>query len=77
MRKFLYIFLILFINTNTPVYAEKRDCSEYKKFSAKHISCKAFNVKNGSKEITGKIKKSTGNIIMKTKSTIRGVLKKD
>ena len=47
MKKIIYVFIIL-IGSSTSVYtAEKRDCSELKKFSGAFIACKAANLKSG------------------------------
>ena len=57
MKLIINIFAILFFILNVSVFAEKKDCSEFKKFSKKHIACKASNLKSGTKNTAGKIKK--------------------
>ncbi len=66
MKLIINIFAILFIALNVSVYAEKKDCSEFKKFSKKRVACIAGNLKTGTKNTVGKIKKKTGNILKVT-----------
>tara|TARA_B100000029_G_C16879570_1_gene706170 strand:- start:236 stop:445 length:210 start_codon:yes stop_codon:yes gene_type:complete len=66
MKLIINIFAILFIALNVSVYAEKKDCSEFKKFSKKRVACIAVNLKTGTKNTVGKIKKKTGNILKVT-----------
>ena len=73
MKLIINILVILVFILNVSAYAEKKDCSEYKKFSKNHISCKAHNLKIGTKNTAGKIKQKTGNILKAT----TGIFKKD
>ena len=73
MKLIINIIIILFFILNISAYAEKKDCSEFKKFSKSHIACKAHNLKNGTKNTAFKIKQKTGNLL---KSTTR-IFKKD
>jgi len=73
MKLILHIILILFLTINLSVSAEKKDCSEFKKFSKKNIACKAHNLKTGTKNTAGKIKKKTGSILKAT----TGIFKKN
>ena len=73
MKLIINIFAMLFIILNVSAFAEKKDCSEFKKFSKKHIACKASNLKSGTKNTAGKIKKKTGNILKAT----TGIFKKN
>tara|TARA_Y100000590_G_scaffold375937_1_gene441172 strand:+ start:167 stop:391 length:225 start_codon:yes stop_codon:yes gene_type:complete len=66
MKLILHIIAILVLTTNISISAEKKDCSEFKKFSKKNIACKAHNLKAGTKNTAGKIKKKTGNIFKAT-----------
>jgi len=66
MKLILHIIIILFLALNLSASAEKRDCSEFKKFSKKNIACKAHNFKTGTKNTAGKIKKKTGSILKAT-----------
>ena len=73
MKLILHIIIILFLTINLSASAEKKDCSEFKKFSKKHIACKAHNLKTGTKNTAGKIKKKTGSILKAT----TGIFKKN
>ena len=73
MKLIINTIIILFFILNLSAYAEKKDCSEFKKFSKKHIACKAHNLKNGTKNTAGKIKQKTGNILKAT----TGIFKKN
>ena len=73
MKLIINIIIILFFILNISAYAEKKDCSEFKKFSKNHIICKAHNLKSGTKNTAGKIKQKTGNILKAT----TGIFKKD
>ena len=66
MKLIIHIIVILFLTLNVSAFAEKKDCSTFKKFSKDHIACKAHNFKNGTKNTAGKIKKKTGNILKAT-----------
>ena len=59
MKKFTYILTILLSSIIPLNSAEKKDCSDLKKFSKAFITCKANNVKNGIVDATYK----TGNDI--------------
>ena len=72
MKLIAHTIIILFFKLTTLALAEKKDCSEFKKFSKKHIACKAHNLKTGTKNTAGKIKKKTGNILKVT----TGIFKK-
>jgi len=72
MKLITHAIIILFFTLTTLALAEKKDCSEFKKFSKKHIACKAQNLKTGKKNTAGKIKKKTGNILKVT----TGIFKK-
>ncbi len=72
MKLIIFIILILNISLNNSFSAEKKDCSNLKKFSKEHIACKASNLKTGTKNTAGKIKEKTGNILKVT----TGVFKK-
>ena len=72
MKLITHAIIILFFTLTTLALAEKKDCSEFKKFSKKHIACKAHNLKTGTKNTAGKIKKKTGNILKVT----TGIFKK-
>ena len=73
MKLIINIFVTLFFILNVSAFAEKKDCSEFKKFSKKRIACKASNLKSGTKNTAAKIKKKTGNILKVTS----GVFKKN
>ena len=49
MKLITHTIIILFFTLTTLALAEKKDCSEFKKFSKKHIACKAHNLKTGTK----------------------------
>ena len=66
MKLIINTIIILFFILNISAYAEKKDCSKFKKFSKNHIACKAYNLKNGTKNTAGKIKQKTGNILKAT-----------
>jgi len=72
MKLITHTIIILFFTLTTLALAEKKDCSEFKKFSKKNIACKAHNLKTGTKNTAGKIKKKTGNILKVT----TGIFKK-
>ena len=72
MKLITHTIIILFFTLTTLALAEKKDCSEFKKFSKKHITCKTHNLKTGTKNTAGKIKKKTGNILKVT----TGIFKK-
>ena len=72
MKLITHAIIILFFTLTTLALAEKKDCSEFKKFSKKNIACKAHNLKTGTKNTAGKIKKKTGNILKVT----TGIFKK-
>ena len=73
MKLIINTIIILFFIFNVSAYAEKKDCSEFKKFSKSHIACKAHNLKSGTKNTAGKIKQKTGNILKAT----TGIFKKN
>ena len=73
MKLILHIIIILLFTLNFSAFAEKKDCSEFKKFSKKHIACKAHNLKTATKNTAGKIKKKTGSIL----KTTTGIFKKN
>ena len=62
----------MYLTLNSSMAMEKKECSEFKKFSKQHIACKAFNIKANAINAGGKIKKKTGKILKKT----TGVFKK-
>ena len=72
MKLILHIIIILFLTINLSSSAEKKDYSEFKKFSKKYIACKAHNLKTGTKNTAGKIKKKTGTMLKAT----TGIFKK-
>ena len=47
MKKITYILTILLLSIIQLNSAEKKDCSDLKKFSKAFVACKANNVKNG------------------------------
>ena len=57
MKLLIHVVIIFFLILNLSAFAEKKDCSEFKKFSKKHIACKAHNLKTGAKNTAGKFKK--------------------
>ena len=73
MKLIINTIIILFFVLNISAYAEKKDCSEFKKFSKNHIACKAHNLKSGTKNTAGKIKQKTDNILKAT----TGIFKKN
>ena len=73
MKLIVNIIIILLLTLNVSALAEKKDCSKFKKFSKKNIACKAHNLKTGTKNTAGKIKKKTGNILKAT----TGIFKKN
>ena len=73
MKKTLFAIIIVTLLQTQSYSAEKKDCSEFKKFSKDHIACKAHNLKNGTKNTAGKIKQKTGNILKAT----TGIFKKN
>ena len=73
MKLLIFTILILNLSLNNTLSAEKKDCSNLKKFSKAHIACKASNLKTGTKNTAGKIKEKTGNILKVTS----GVFKKN
>ena len=66
MKLIINTIIILFFILNISAYAEKKNCSEFKKFSKNHIACKAHNLKSGTKNTADKIKQKTGNILKAT-----------
>ena len=73
MKLIIFIILILNLSLSSSFSAEKKDCSKFKKFSKNNIACKAHNIKTGTKNTAGKIKKKSGNILKAT----TGIFKKD
>ena len=73
MKLIINTIIMLFFILNISAYAEKKDCSEFKKFSKNHIACKASNLKTGTKNTAGKIKNKTGSILKVT----TGIFKKN
>ena len=73
MKLIINIIIMLFFTLNVYADTEKKDCSKFKIFSKNHITCKAHNLKNGTKNTAFKIKQKTGNLL---KSTTR-IFKKD
>ena len=73
MKLLIHVVIIFFLILNLSAFAEKKDCTEFKKFSKKHIACKAHNLKTGTKNTAGKIKKKTGSILKAT----TGIFKKN
>jgi len=70
MKKFIYIAISTFLTFNFANAEEKKECSEFKRFSKEHLLCKANQVKEGVKNfsITDDIKldgKSANEIIKK------------
>ena len=71
--KIIILFMFVFILNISNIYAaEKNDCSEFKKLSHKYNVCKAGNLKAGTLNTAGKIKKGTGKVFKK----LTGVFKK-
>ena len=73
MKLIINTIIMLFFILNISSYAQKKNCSEFKKFSKSHIACKAHNLKSGTKNTAGKIKQKTGNILKAT----TGIFKKN
>ena len=47
MKKIPYTIMIMLILVTSLKAAEKKDCSELKKFSKKYLACKTENLKSG------------------------------
>jgi len=73
MKLISHIVIILLFTLNVSAFAEKKDCSKFKKLSKNHIACKTHNLKTGTKSAARKIKKKTGNILKAT----TGIFKKN
>ena len=71
--RLLFSITILYLSLINQSFSENKDCSEFKRFSKNHIACKAHNLKNGTKNTAGKIKRKTGNILKAT----TGIFKKN
>ena len=59
MKLIAHTIIVLFFILNISAFAEKKDCSKFKKFSKNNIACKAHNIKTGTKNTAGKIKKKS------------------
>ena len=81
MKTILIILTVYLINT-MPVLAEKKDCSEMKKFSREYLTCTAKNIqaaankknkqiKEGSAKKTKQITEGTKKIINNVKNKIK------
>ena len=79
MKTILIILTVYLINT-TPVLAEKKDCSEMKKFSKEYLTCTAKNIKEAANKKNEQIKegsaKKTKQITEGTKKIINNVKNK-
>ena len=73
MKLIINTIIMLFFILNISAYAEKKNCSEFKKFSKSHIACKAHNLKSMTQNTAGKIKQKTGNIL----KSATGIFKKN
>ena len=67
MKKLIFTILITSILIVSNVVAEKIDCTQFEKISAKYLECKGKNLKNRSEEI--KIKTKVGAEGLKEKIT--------
>ena len=79
MKTILIILAIYLINT-MPVLAEKKNCSEMKKFSKEYLTCTAKNIKAAANKKNKQIKegsaKKTKQITEGTKKIINNVKNK-
>tara|TARA_B100000900_G_C20558516_1_gene707831 strand:- start:1352 stop:1570 length:219 start_codon:yes stop_codon:yes gene_type:complete len=46
MKNIIFIVILLSLNFNTYSFSIENDCSEFKKFSADYMKCKANLIKN-------------------------------
>ena len=79
MKTILIILTVYLINT-TPVLAEKKDCSEMKKFSREYLTCTAKNIQAAANKKNKQIKevslKKTEQINVSTKKIINNLKNK-
>ena len=52
MKKIIYVCFVTLLTLNLASAEEKKKCSEFKKFSKKHLLCKANQVKEGVKNFS-------------------------
>jgi len=55
MKKIIFTIVIALILSFTGVMADKIDCSQFEKISAKFLECKTINLKGKSKELKLKV----------------------
>ena len=68
MKKIIFTTLITFVIIMTSALAEKIDCTQFDKVSAKYMECSAKNLKKKSSEL--KLKATVGAEELKEKITI-------
>jgi hypothetical protein len=65
MKKIIFTTLITFILVTANAVAEKIDCTQFDKVSAKYLECSAKNIKKKSSEL--KLKATVGTVDLKKK----------
>jgi len=68
MKKIIFTALITGLIVTTNTVAEKIDCTQFDKVSAKYLECTARNLKEKSSEL--KLKATVGTVDLKEKITI-------
>ena len=68
MKKIIFTTLITFVLVTANAIAEKIDCTQFDKVSAKYLECSASNLKKKSSEL--KLKATVGTAELKEKITI-------
>tara|TARA_B100000787_G_scaffold103576_1_gene76714 strand:+ start:489 stop:794 length:306 start_codon:yes stop_codon:yes gene_type:complete len=71
MIKIIFKILIISVLIITNAAADKIDCSQFEKVSAKFLECKAINLKGKSKKL--KLKAKVGTEILKEKITTKAM----
>ena len=52
MKIIILFYILTFLTSGFAIAEEKKDCSEFKKFSKEHLLCKANQVKDGVKNFS-------------------------
>ena len=52
MKIIILFYILTFLASSFAIAEEKKDCSEFKKFSKEHLLCKANQVKDGVKNFS-------------------------
>ncbi|MDC1258357.1 hypothetical protein N8Z51_01865 [Pelagibacteraceae bacterium] len=76
MKKIIFLLIIFFGSTLLTSAAEKKNCSDLKKYSKTYFACKTGNLKTGIINTGSKVKKGTVSKVKNFKTTLNNPFKK-